>query len=285
MVSFVHALAKANHERGFLLCGLDPVLEKMPSHLVDRWDFDKKHLIVCFLIPIIDAVAPYVAGFKPNLSFFIAFDDVQNCKFWGQEALWTICRYIRQKYPEHVLILDSKDGDIGDSNWGYFKRAFDGYDAHAMTWDPYLGPAMIDQLKRYPGRGIIALARTSNKDGTAFQTTVCEDKRPIYLHNVDQWVKLWKSRFQVGLVAGATHPDELETIRSTIGAMPLLIPGVGKQGGDLIEAAKRGQGGLSGNIMINQSSSYLYASGGTDFAEKAGEIAKRDQLSIEAEVL
>jgi orotidine-5'-phosphate decarboxylase len=280
MVSFLAALRKANKERGLLICGLDPVLEKIPSHIVDCWSFDRKEILVNFLIPHIDAMAPFVAGFKPNYSFFIAYDDVKNCKFWGQEALWTVCQYIRRHYPDHLLILDTKDGDIGASNWGYFARAFDGYDAHAMTWDPYLGPALIEQMKHYPGRGIIALARTSNKEGTEFQTTPAKDGRPIYLHNVDQWVTLWNSRYPVGLVAGATHLEELAVIRKAVGSMPLLIPGVGKQGGDLLQAAELGYGGEHGNVLINQSSSYLYASEKKDFAEAAAEVARHDQLQI-----
>lgn len=280
MASFVHALRRANQERGLLICGLDPVFDKIPRHLLRRWDVDYTQLIIWFMIPIIDAVAPYVAGFKPNYAFFAAFDDVKNGRLWGQEALRVICRYIRIHYPTHLLILDAKDGDIGASNTGYFVRAFDGYDAHAVTWSSYLGPAIMKQMAEYPGRGILALARTSNPEGSRLQNTICEDGRPLYMHVVDEWLALWKYGLQVGLVAGATYPEELSKIRRRIGAMPLLIPGVGKQGGDAVEAARRGCGGRYGNVMINQSSTFLYASDGKDFAEAAGNKAAAEQARI-----
>lgn len=273
MTSFLNTLHTANGERGYLVCGLDPVQSKIPTHLKGEWGFNPTMLIVQFLVPIIDAVAPYVTGFKPNYSFFIDFDDEDNCKFWGQEALVIICRYIRRKYPKHVLILDSKDGDIGASNNGYFRRAFDGYNAHAVTWNPYLGTAILSQLKSYPGRGVIVLGRTSNPEGTRFQRGTMQDGKQVYDHNIDQWLELWKARHPIGIVAGATHPEELRYIRKRVGAMPLLVPGVGTQGGSAIDAVRNGFGGTNGALMVNVSSGILYTSSGTDYAKESAGVA------------
>lgn len=274
MGAFLPALRKANKDRGFLICGLDPVFEKMPDHLKAKFKNIPLALLTEFLIPIIKTTAPYVAGFKPNLSFFLNFDRPEKEDFAGQIALSRICRYIRVFYPDHLLILDAKDGDIGDSNWGYFKRAFDGYDAHALTWDPYLGFTCQRQMLKYKGRGIIALARTSNQEGTAFQGVECEDGRPVFMQSIDQWHQWWKEGYHIGLVVGATHPEDIRYIRKNVDSMPLLIPGVGTQGGDLERVCAYGFGGKYGNMMINVSSAILYIEKGVDFAMASGSVAK-----------
>jgi orotidine-5'-phosphate decarboxylase len=272
---FSEALRRANRERGWLICGLDPVLERIPQHILATHQDGNYHLlfnaqqaIVDFLIPIIDSVSPYVAGFKPNLSFFIDFDDEASGCFWGQQALAAVCRHIKKNYPEHVLILDSKDGDIGASNDGYFKRA-SGYGAHAVTWNPYLGPATRDQMKKWPHLGLIVLARTSNKEGTILQTGKLTNGSPVYEEVLKEWRIVRMTGGQIGFVAGATHPDDLRKIRKYVGATPLLVPGVGKQGGDAGTVLKAGFGGRHGALMVNVSSDILYADSGKGFALEA----------------
>lgn len=205
MAGFQYRLRNANKDRGLLMQGLDPVMKRIPSHIKTLWSFNLTQMLVAFLIPIIDANAPHVAGFKPNISFFLDFDDEKACKFYGQEALSIICQYIRRKYPNHLLVLDTKDGDIGASNDGYAKRAFIGYEADAVTWDPYLGVAMKDQAAKYPGKGFIALGRTSNSEGTALQNLALADGRRVFEATVDEWLKARKTGCQIGFVAGATH--------------------------------------------------------------------------------
>lgn len=269
MARFQYRLRVANKERGLLMQGLDPVLDKIPAHIKTVWSFNLTQMLLAFLIPIIDATAPHVAGFKPNISFFLAFDDEKSCKFYGQEAQSIICQYIRQKYPNHILVLDAKDGDIGASNDGYAKRAFVGYEADAVTWDPYLGVAMKGQALKYKGKGFIALGRTSNSEGTALQNLQLKDGRRVFEATVDEWLKARKEGCQIGFVAGATHPEELGAIRKRVGAALLLVPGVGAQQGDLMAVVNAGFCGTYGNMLINVSSGSLYASRGTDFAEAA----------------
>lgn len=271
MAKFTTVLRRANEDRGWIICGLDPVVGRIPQFLFAKWGHDRTMLIVMFLVPIIDAVAPYVAGFKPNLSFFLKFDDWQRGNFYGQKALVIICQYIRRNYPDHLLILDTKDGDIGASNDGYVQRAVD-IGAHAVTWDPYLGVTVARQMERYPDLGFIALARTSNSEGTSFQSAQLSDGRMTYENIVNAWHHLWLARRQVGLVVGATHPDELRTIRDMVGAMPLLVPGIGTQGGNAKQVRLAGYGGTQGALMANASSSVLYAGSGEDYAVKSQKV-------------
>jgi len=272
MAGFTYRLRKANEKRGYMIQGLDPVFDKIPPSVHSRWRFSPVMLIVFFLTSIIDATALFVAGFKPNMSFFVAFDDEANGKFHGQEALAIICQYIRQNYPDHVLILDAKDGDIGASNNGYAKRAFVGYGADAVTWDPYLGGAIQKQLEQHPGKGFIILGRTSNPEGTALQNLSLADGRRIFEATVDEWMFLRDEGHSIGFVAGATHPKELASIRKRVGAAPLLIPGVGKQGGDALTVANAGFGGKHGAMGINVSGASLYADSGPSFANHAGKV-------------
>lgn len=272
MTSFSTRARKAIQDRGFLIQGLDPVFERIPIHILERFGFNPTMVIAMFLLPIIDAVAPYVSGFKPNVSFFVAFDDYKNGRLWGQEALMTVCQYIRQNYPDHLLILDAKDGDIGKSNDGYAYRAFEGLDADAVTWDPYLGTTIGSQLDRYPGKGFIALGRTSNNEGTALQNLELTDGRKVFEATVDEWERLRRYGYNIGFVAGATHPEELKAIRRRVGAAYLLIPGVGTQGGDARTVTKAGFGGKYGNMGINVSSASLYANGDEQFAEAARDV-------------
>lgn len=281
METFETRLSIANQKRGFLVQGLDPDISRLPEHIRKRWQFNRTMMLVHFLIAIIDATAPFVAGFKPNLSFFIDFDNEINLKFWGQETLAIICQYIRQNYPDHILILDAKDGDIGKSNNGYARRAFVGYGADAVTWNPYLGPAIETQLKAYPGKGFFPLGRTSNKEGTDLQNLQLVDGRKVFEATVDAWMLLREQGHCIGFVAGATHPLELQAIRKRVSTAPLLIPGVGEQGGDGPRVARAGYGGLHGNMLINISSASLYASDTADFHKDAGNYMSAIKQRIE----
>lgn len=280
MIAFEMRVDNANEKRGFLVQGLDPDIERIPTCIRDKWEFNSTMLLVHFLIAIIDATAPFVAGWKPNISFFIDFDDEGNLKFWGQEALAIICQYIRKNYPDHILILDAKDGDIGKSNKGYAKRAFVGYGADAVTWDPYLGATISGQIEKYPGKGFIALGRTSNKEGAALQNLELVDGRRVFEATVDEWMNLKNAGHSIGFVAGATHPDELKAIRTRTGDAVLLIPGVGDQGGDGPTVAKSGFGGLHGRMLINISGASLYATNAPEFAVAAAHYVNTTRTSI-----
>lgn len=273
------ALTEARWAEGKYLCvGLDPDPGKIPSRV---------HLYG-FLRGVVDATAPYVAAFKPNIAFFegIYLELFPNpeAEFTGLAALRGICRYIREKYPDIPIILDGKRGDIGNSNRGYAKAFFELYGADAITVPPYLGEESLTPFLEVPGKYVFVLCRTSNPGAGEFQDMVVKVDRsdPGGLENsmlLYQYVALRTSHFwthkNVGLVVGATYPAELEAVRAIVGdEVPILIPGIGKQGGDLELAVRNGAGGGHA-FIINASSSVLYASSGGDYAEAAGTEAKR----------
>jgi len=181
------------------------------------------------------------------------------------------------------VILDAKRGDIGSTAEHYALEAFERYGADAVTVNPYMGHDSIEPYLKHPGKGVIILCRTSNPGGSDLQfLNVASDGQPLYLHVATLAAKEWNSNGQVSLVVGATFPDEIAKVRAIVGEMPLLIPGIGAQGGDLKATVKAGHvsGKPGTGMMINSSRAILYASSGTDFAERARAVAieTRDAL-------
>jgi orotidine-5'-phosphate decarboxylase len=185
------------------------------------------------------------------------------------------------------VILDAKRGDIGSTAEHYALEAFERYGADAVTVNPYMGRDSIEPYLKHKGKGVIVLCRTSNPGGSDLQfLNVASDGQPLYLHVATLAAKEWNSSGQVSLVVGATFPDEIAKVRAIVGEMPLLIPGIGAQGGDLKATVRAGHiSGKSGiGMMINSSRAILYASAGADFAERARVVAIETRDALRAAI-
>ena len=249
-----------------MLCvGLDPDPDRMPAPLRGAPDAAER-----FCRAIIDATADLVCAFKPQIAYFASQRE--------EATLERICHYIRERYPDVTLILDAKRGDIGSTAEHYAREAFDRYGAHAVTVSPYLGTDSIAPYLEHGG-GIIVLCRTSNPGGDDFQSLVA-DGRPIYVRVAERVASEWARLGDCGLVVGATYPAELAAVRSIAPDLPLLVPGVGAQGGDAETVVEQGADAEGRGLIVNSSRAVLYASGGGDFAEAARAEAVRTAAAL-----
>ena len=177
-------------------------------------------------------------------------------------------------------MLDAKRGDIGSTAEQYAHEAFDRYGAHVVTVNPYLGGDSVEPFLRHPDGGVFVLCRTSNPGSGDFQSLVA-DGRPIYQHVAQRVAHEWNSIGDCGLVVGATYPHELAQVRALVGDLPLLVPGVGAQGGDVEATVQAGVDSAGYGMVINSSRAILYASKGPDFAAAAHReaVATRDAIN------
>jgi orotidine-5'-phosphate decarboxylase len=254
-----------------MLCiGLDPDPKRLPPSLQG-----KPEGIFEFCREIADATADLACSFKPQFAYFAS---------QGAEAqLEKLIAHLKNKYPKIPVILDSKRGDIGSTAEHYAMEAFERYGADAVTVSPYMGFDSVEPYLRHAGKGVIILCRTSNPGGSDLQfLNVTPGGEPLYLHVAKLAAQKWNSSGQISLVVGATFPEEIAKVRAVIGEMPLLIPGIGAQGGDIDATVKAGSiaNKPGTGMMINSSRAILYASSGTDFAEAARNVAlsTRDAL-------
>jgi orotidine-5'-phosphate decarboxylase len=251
-----------------MLCvGLDPDPRRLPHHLRDRPDGIER-----FCRAIVDATADLACAVKPQIAYFAAAG--------AEDQLERICRHVREAHPELVLVLDAKRGDIGPTAEQYAAEAFDRYDAHAVTVNPYLGTDALAPFLAHEGRGAIVLCRTSNAGGDDLQM-LDVGGRPLYVHVAELVAERWGRLGECGLVVGATYPDELAVVRGIVGDLPVLVPGVGAQRGD-VEATVRAGATPAGGLVISSSRAILYASDGEDFAEAARGVAQRTHDEIRA---
>jgi len=242
--------------RGHLCIGLDPHPDSLPEHVTPDRDG-----IGRFLGAIVEATAPYAVAYKPNAAFYEALGP------WGWETL----EALREVVPgDKLLILDAKRGDVGHTAARYAHAAFARIGADAVTLSPYLGEDSLAPFLEDPERGAFLLCLTSNPGATRWQT-LSVDGQPMYL-KVAAWASELDVRGNVGLVAGATRPDTIEEINSVSGGLPLLLPGVGAQQGDLLATVRAAQGAP---FLINVSRAIVGASRGRDFADAAAEAAAR----------
>ena len=266
-MGFHDKLNRAWATSGSMLCvGLDPDPAKIPAHL------QGPDAIFRFCADIADATADLACAFKPQIAYFAAI---------GAEAqLEKLCEHIRTKHPHVVLILDAKRGDIGPTAERYAHEAFIRYEADAVTVNPYLGTDSLEPFLARTGKGVIVLCRTSNP-GSGDLQMLTTDGRPMYQHVAHMAADQWSKMGEVALVVGATYPAELATVRSIVGDMPLLVPGIGAQGGDVVATVNAGATANGTGMMINSSRAILYASSGDDFAQAARNvaIATRDEIS------
>jgi orotidine-5'-phosphate decarboxylase len=307
------SLLKKRWEHGKMLCvGLDTVLEKIP-HYVRAHAIDDMRTIRDFNERIVDATAQYVCAFKPNRAFY----DVEGDD--GREALMDTIDYIQGNYPDIPVILDQKRDDIGKTNIQYVRELYNSlhrnhapYPADGVTVHPYLGQTALRPFLDCADMGIAVLCKTSNPGSEEFQdlrvevnfdgnwaTAISEKKSEVndlgwtqlesstWLVPLYQYVALrvknnWNGNNNCALVVGATYPDQLRFVRRLVGSgFPLLVPGVGTQGGDLQQVLENGLDSNGEGLIINASSSIIYASKGEDFAEAAGREAKKIDDAIQ----
>lgn len=260
-MTFIEKLKAAWQTRqSLLMVGLDPDPERFPAHLKGR-----ASAIEAFCCAIVDATAPFVCGFKPQIAYFSALG--------AEDALMRICAHIRKYHPELPIVLDAKRGDIGSTAARYAQEAFERYGADAVTVNPYMGRDSVQPYLDYSERGVIVLCRTSNPGGSDLQAQRLEGGTPLYLHVAEQVARHWNTSGQCALVVGATFPAEIAQVRARVGEMPLLIPGIGAQGGDVPSAVRAGRTADGTGMMINSSRAILYASAGEDWQAAAARAA------------
>ena len=273
--TFTQQLQSAWASQGSMLCvGFDPDPQRLPAVFQG-----KPEGIFEFCREIADATADIVCSFKPQFAYFAS----QR----AEAQLEKLTRYLKDKYPHIPVILDSKRGDIGSTADHYALEAFERYGADAVTVNPYMGFDTIEPYLKHAGKGVIVLCRTSNPGGSDLQfLNVAPNGEPLYLHVAKLAAQEWNISGQISLVVGATFPEEIAKVRAIVGEMPLLIPGIGAQGGDIDATVKAG--GIPNKpgtgMMINSSRAILYASSGNDFAQAARKVAitTRDALRAAA---
>jgi orotidine-5'-phosphate decarboxylase len=272
-VTFIDKLSAAWTANNSLLCvGLDPDVGKFPAHLKQQPD-----AIYAFCKAIIDATADTACAFKPQIAYFASLR--------AEDQLEAICDYVRKAYPNIPIVLDAKRGDIGATAEQYAREAYERYGADAVTVNPYMGFDSVAPYLEWKDRGVIILCRTSNPGGSDLQFLMADGK-PIYQHVAQLVADKWNTNGQCGLVVGATFPNELAQVRNIVGDMPLLVPGVGAQGGDVEATVKAGRTAAGTGMMINSSRAILYAKpneqAGEDFAKAARRVAIETRDAINA---
>lgn len=259
---------------GFLAVGLDPEISKIPEAIKTENASLEERLFV-FNREIIDATADLVCAYKPNSAFYEAEGSA------GFSALKRTIAYIKETYPDIPVILDAKRADIGSTNAGYVKSAFDVLGADAITVHPYLGREALQPFLDRKEKGIIVLVRTSNEGAGEFQDLPV-GARPLYQEVAHHVANTWNTNGNCLVVVGATYPEELREVRALVGDMPILIPGVGAQGGDVSKAVSLGKNSNGSGIIISTSRVVLYASTEADFADAARKSAQKLVAEISA---
>ncbi len=261
MNNFIKKLYCCQEQNNSLVCvGLDPNMEKINALGIDlkKW-----------LHEIVDAVAPYVCAFKPQIAHFAAIS--------AENYLQEIIEYIHDNYPNTPVILDAKRGDIGSTAEKYAAEAFVRYQADAVTVNPYLGQDSLQPFLDYADKGVIALCKTSNAGSNEFQNLKLENGNTVFKQIATNAANNWNKNKNVLLVVGATYVQELAEIRQVVGNMPLLIPGIGAQGGDLEATLKAGLNydSKKSGLIISSSRGIIYAGKyQDDFAAKAQQACK-----------
>jgi orotidine-5'-phosphate decarboxylase len=257
---FTDKLREIEIKQNSLLCvGLDADISKIPEHLRSS-----DNPVLEFNKQLIEATSDLVCAYKPNLAFYEAM---------GEKGLYAL-RETLKLIPDFILkIGDGKRGDIGNTSERYARSLFNDFGFDAVTVNPYMGSDSVEPFLQNPEKGVFILALTSNPGSKDFQRLKVGSK-PLY-ERVVAAAKKWNTKKNVGLVVGATHPKELQRVRRMVSDMPILIPGVGKQGGDLKSVIKFGCDKKGQLAVINASRSIIYASSGKDFAEAARSEAKR----------
>jgi len=276
-MTFLEQLQGAERQNGSLLCvGLDPEPGKFPASM--KGDASK---IYDFCAQIVDATADLAISFKPQIAYFAAHR--------AENQLEKLMAHMRRIAPNVPVILDAKRGDIGATAEQYALEAFERYGADAVTLSPFMGFDSVQPYLKHHGKGAFLLCRTSNPGGDDLQNqrlASVEGQPLLYEHIAKLAQGPWNVNGQLGLVVGATYPAEIERVRSLAPTLPLLIPGVGAQGGDAVATIKAGyrqsNGATTGAVIVSSSRAILYASSGEDFAQAARQEAMRTRDLLKA---
>lgn len=241
-----------------LVCvGLDTDMTRIPERLrsdpTPLYSFNKE---------IIDATHDLVMAYKPNTAFYEAHGAV------GIQQLKMTCDYINQVCPEVLIILDAKRGDIGNTNRGYARFAFDWLNCDILTVHPYFGYEACSVFLEREEKGVVFLCRSSNRGGGEFQDLIVQGES-LYVHMTKQILQFWNKNRNCYILAGATYPEEMAELRAVSGDTLFLVPGIGAQGGDIKKTIQAGKNSYGAGLCINSSRGIIFASSGTDFAEKA----------------
>jgi orotidine-5'-phosphate decarboxylase len=287
MNGFRERLAQASARNDSLVCvGLDPEVERFPRGFPAL-----PAEIFRFNQAIIDATADLVCAYKPQFAHYAAYG--------AEGELERTIDYVRRRCPGVPVILDAKRADVGHSAERYAREAFERYGADAVTVNPYLGEDALEPFLAYEDRGTIVLCRTSNPGARDLQDLHVSARGPeagapdprdpdagvaprkLYQVVAELAATRWNARGNCALVVGATYPAELESVRRIVGDMPILVPGVGAQGGDVAQVVRCGQTSVGAGLIVSSSRAILYASSGSDFASaaRAATLSLRDGIN------
>ncbi|OJV53958.1 MAG: orotidine 5'-phosphate decarboxylase [Burkholderiales bacterium 68-10] len=271
-MNFIDQLRQAEAQNQSMLCvGLDPEPTRFPAGVARDAEG-----IYRFCARIVEATADLVCAFKPQIAYFAAHR--------AEPQLERLIAHMRAVAPRVPVILDAKRGDIGSTAEQYARETFERYGADAVTLSPFMGFDSVAPYLKYQGKGAFLLCRTSNPGGDDLQAQRLADvpgQPRLYEHVARLAQGPWNLNGQLGLVVGATYPQEIERVRALAPTVPLLIPGVGAQGGDA-EATVRAGWRADGPIVVNSSRAILYASGGADFADAARAAAQATRAQLNA---
>ncbi len=273
-MSFRERLRAASERSGSLLCvGLDPDPARLPTHLGPA---DDARTVLAFNRAIIESTTDLVCAYKPNLGFYLAYGPA------GVEALIETRRLIPAEIP---VILDAKVGDLGNTSVAYARAYFDAWNFDAVTVHPYMGEDSLEPFLSRSDRAVFVLVKTSNPGSGDLQDLPVTDEgttEPLYLR-VAERARRWQGRYGTcGLVVGATYPRQLAEVRERCPDLPILVPGVGAQGGDLTTTVQAGLDPAGGGLLINAARGVIYAGTGPDFAQAArrAAIELRDAINL-----
>ena len=267
-MNYAHKLAAAWKATNSLVCvGLDPEPKKFPDQFRDApggiFEFNKA---------IIDATRDLACAYKPQFAHYAAHA--------AENQLEHTIDYIKATAPNAIVILDSKRGDIGSTAEQYAQEAFERYGADAVTVNPYLGRDSVEPFLKHADKGVIILCRTSNPGAKDFQDLNVGPGRKLFQHVAETVAKEWNANGNCMLVVGATYPEELADIRSRVGNLPILVPGMGAQGGDVAKVMAAGKTAAGTGLVISSSRAILYASSGDNFAAAARKATQELRDSI-----
>ena len=271
--TFISKLEHCWKQENFVCVGLDSAYEQLPTKVKSGRSIEEALFV--FNRDIIDATHDLVCAYKPNAAFY----EAQGIQ--GFQALIRTVQYIQESYPHIPVILDAKRADIGTTNLGYVQHAFDIIGVDAITVHPYLGKEALAPFLARKEKGIIVLAKTSNPGAGEFQDLPIGDaQEPLYQVVARHVAHTWNANGNCTLVVGATYPTALKKVRVIIGDMPILIPGIGVQGGEIAATVAAGKDSRGWGMIINSSRGIIFASKEDDFAQAARRATEELRMEI-----
>lgn len=271
--TFIAKLEYCWKQDNFVCVGLDSAYEQLPAKIKSGRPIEEA--IFAFNRDIVDATYDLVCAYKPNAAFY----EAQGTE--GFQPLIRTVQYIRETYPHIPVILDAKRADIGSTNLGYVQAAFDIIAVDAITVHPYLGKEALAPFLARKDKGIIVLARTSNPGAGEFQDLLVGDSQePLYQIVARHVAQSWNDNGNCAVVVGATYPAELKQVRAVVGDMPILIPGIGAQGGEIAATVSAGKDSRGWGMIINSSRGIIFASKENDFAQAARRATEKLRAEI-----